>query len=58
MDFRATDTQFHITEMIKDFANKHIRPKMMEWDEAQHFPVELFHKMGELGLMGVLVPTE
>lgn len=58
MDFRPTDTQFHITEMIKDFANKHIRPKMMEWDEAQHFPVELFHKMGELGLMGVLVPTE
>ena len=58
MDFKATDTQSHIAEMIKDFANKHIRPKMMEWDEAQHFPVDLFHKMGELGLMGVLVPTE
>jgi len=58
MDFQQTDTQLSIAEMIRDFANKHIRPKMMEWDEAQKFPVDLFHKMGELGLMGVLVPTE
>lgn len=58
MDFSLTDSQVSIAEMVRDFANKHIRPKMMEWDEAQKFPVELFHKMGELGLMGVLVPTE
>ena len=58
MNFSATDTQLSIAEMIRDFANKHIRPNMMEWDETQHFPVELFHKLGELGLMGVLVPTE
>ena len=58
MDFNKTDTQVSIAEMIKDFANKHIRPKMMEWDESQKFPVELFKQMGELGLMGVLVPTE
>lgn len=58
MDFSYTDTQVQIAEMIRDFANKHIRPKMMEWDESQKFPRELFHKMGELGLMGVLVPTE
>ena len=58
MDFKQTDAQISIAEMIRDFANKHIRPQMMEWDEAQKFPVELFHKMGELGLMGVLVPTE
>src|SRR5580698_1386045 len=58
MDFKYTDTQISIAEMIRDFANKHIRPQMMEWDEAQKFPVDLFHKMGELGLMGVLVPTE
>ncbi len=58
MDFNLTDTQVQITEMIRDFANKHIRPDFMEWDETQKFPVELFHKMGELGLMGVLVPTE
>jgi alkylation response protein AidB-like acyl-CoA dehydrogenase len=58
MDFTYTDTQVSIAEMIRDFANKNIRPKMMEWDESQKFPVELFKKMGELGLMGVLVPTE
>lgn len=58
MDFIYTDTQVSIAEMIRDFANKNIRPKMMEWDESQKFPVELFKKMGELGLMGVLVPTE
>ena len=44
--------------MVRDFANKHIRPKMMEWDEEQKFPVDLFHKMGELGLMGVLGPAD
>lgn len=44
--------------MIRDFANKNIRPKMMEWDESQKFPVDLFKQMGQLGLMGVLVPTE
>src|ERR1035437_2894739 len=58
MDFNYTDAQVSIAEMIRDFANKHIRPDMMEWDEKQKFPVELFHKIGELGLMGVLVPTE
>ena len=58
MDFNYTDTQVSIAEMVRDFANKHIRPKMMEWDESQKFPVDLFKKMGELGLMGVLVPTE
>ena len=58
MDFKYTDAQVSIAEMIRDFAAKHIRPDMMEWDESQKFPVELFHKMGELGLMGVLVPTE
>lgn len=58
MDFKYTDTQSQIAEMARDFANKHIRPDMMEWDESQKFPVELFKRMGELGLMGVLVPEE
>jgi alkylation response protein AidB-like acyl-CoA dehydrogenase len=58
MDFNYTDTQVSIAEMIRDFANKHIRPQMMEWDESQKFPVEVFKKLGELGLMGVLVPAE
>lgn len=58
MNFTPTETQAQITEMVRDFANKHIRPNMMEWDESQKFPVDLFHQMGTLGLMGVLVPTE
>ena len=58
MNFSQTEAQGSITEMIRDFANKHIRPDMMEWDESQKFPIDLFHKMGELGLMGVLVPVE
>jgi len=56
MNFNYTDTQLAIADMIRDFANKNIRPKMMEWDEAQIFPEALFHEMGKLGLMGVLVP--
>jgi len=58
MDFAYTETQEQIAGMVRDFANKHIRPYMMEWDESQKFPVELFHQMGALGLMGVLVPVE
>ncbi len=58
MNFQYTDTQMQIADMVRDFANKHIRPDMMKWDEEQYFPAELFKKMGELGLMGVLVPTE
>jgi alkylation response protein AidB-like acyl-CoA dehydrogenase len=58
MDFQLTENQRMISDMIRDFGDKHIRPKLMEWDESQEFPREVFHKLGELGLMGVLVPTE
>jgi len=47
-----------ISESARDFAEKFIRPDMMIWDESQHFPIELFHKAGDLGLMGVLVPEQ
>jgi len=58
MDFNLSENQKMIAQTIRDFGEKHIRPKMMEWDESQEFPVDLFKKMGEIGLMGVLVPTE
>ncbi len=58
MDFSITENQQMIADMIKKFGADHIKPKMMEWDEAQTFPVEVFKKLGELGLMGVLVPHE
>lgn len=45
-----------IRQSAKDFAENYIRPHLMDWDEAQIFPVELFHKMGEYGFMGILVP--
>lgn len=44
--------------MVRDFAEKEIRPHVMTWDESQEFPKHLFHKMGGLGLMGVIVPEE
>jgi alkylation response protein AidB-like acyl-CoA dehydrogenase len=58
VDFQPTESQLAITQMIKDFGAREMRPRMMEWDESQEFPVALFHKLGELGLMGVLVPEE
>jgi alkylation response protein AidB-like acyl-CoA dehydrogenase len=58
INFNLTENQTMIIAMVRDFAEKHIRPHVMEWDEAQTFPVETFKKLGELGLMGVLVPEE
>jgi len=58
MNFQNNEHQDLITQTVRDFAEKHIRPNIMKWDESQEFPVEIFHKLGELGLMGVLVPTE
>jgi alkylation response protein AidB-like acyl-CoA dehydrogenase len=56
--FSMGENQRMVAQMVKDFAEKNIRPHVMEWDEAQTFPVELFKKLGALGLMGVLVPEE
>jgi len=47
-----------VQEMARDFAEKYIRPYVMEWDEAQFFPIDIFKQMGEMGLMGILVPEE
>ena len=58
ISFEVNENQKMIAKMIKDFGQKEIKPKMMDWDESQEFPIQLFHKMGELGLMGVLVPEE
>ncbi|TDO96506.1 acyl-CoA dehydrogenase family protein [Flavobacterium sp. 245] len=58
MNFDYNETQSMIAQSIKEFAEKNIRPNIMEWDEAQIFPVALFKKLGEMGFMGVLVPEE
>jgi len=57
-NFSSDDNQAMVAQMARDFAEKNIRPHVMEWDESQTFPVELFKQLGELGMMGVLVPEE
>lgn len=58
ISFNETENRTMIKKMVSDFAEKNIRKNVMEWDEAQHFPVELFKELGQIGLMGVLVPEE
>ncbi|MFN9597119.1 MAG: acyl-CoA dehydrogenase family protein [Bacteroidota bacterium] len=56
MEFRTSENQQLIAQTVRDFAARSIRPHFMEWDETQEFPVPVFKQLGELGLMGVLVP--
>jgi alkylation response protein AidB-like acyl-CoA dehydrogenase len=58
IDFSTSETQLMIADTIRKFAKEHIQPYIMEWDESQKFPIEVFKKLGELGFMGVLVPEE
>ncbi len=58
MNFEYNETQTMIAQSIRDFAEQHIRPNIMEWDEAQTFPVPLFKELGKMGFMGILVPEE
>ncbi len=58
MDFRLTDEQQQIRDMVREFGESEIKPHIAEWDEAQHFPVDTFKKAGELGLLGVIFPEE
>ena len=58
MDFNFTENQKLIFETITEFSNREIKPNLMDWDERQYFPIELFKKLGELGMLGVLVPDK
>jgi alkylation response protein AidB-like acyl-CoA dehydrogenase len=58
MNFKQTELTEQVAQSAKDFARQHIKPFVMEWDEAQVFPVDLFKELGKLGMMGVLVPEE
>lgn len=58
MDFQQSELTQQVAQTARDFAQQHIKPYVMEWDERQEFPVEVFKEMGKLGLMGVLVPEE
>lgn len=58
MNFQPDELTLQVAQTARDFANQHIKPHVMEWDESQHFPTEVFKEMGKLGLMGVLVPEQ
>ncbi|OFW42335.1 MAG: acyl-CoA dehydrogenase [Acidobacteria bacterium RIFCSPLOWO2_12_FULL_67_14b] len=56
MDFRLSDEQELLRKSVREFAETEMRPHVMEWDNAQHFPVELLPKLAGLGLLGIQVP--
>ena len=56
MEFSFTEEQQNLRRSVREFAEGEIAPHVMEWDEAQHFPIELQPKLAELGLTGVLFP--
>jgi alkylation response protein AidB-like acyl-CoA dehydrogenase len=58
MDFRPTDEQRLLRQAVREFAETEIGPHVMEWDEAQHFPLELLPKLASLGLLGIQFPEE
>jgi alkylation response protein AidB-like acyl-CoA dehydrogenase len=58
MEFELNEEQQQINGSVREFAEAEIAPHVMEWDETQHFPVELVPKLAELGLMGVIFPEE
>ena len=58
MEFQKEEITLQVAQTARDFAQQHIKPHLMKWDESQEFPVSVFKEMGKLGLMGVLVPHE
>ncbi|MCB9055534.1 MAG: acyl-CoA dehydrogenase [Chitinophagales bacterium] len=58
MNFETNEITRQVSQTARDFAQQHIKPYVMEWDESQEFPVKVFKEMGNLGLMGVLVPEQ
>ena len=58
MNFQQSELTAQVAQTAKDFALQHIKPNLMEWDENQEFPLHIFKELGNLGLMGILVPEE
>src|SRR5919106_2707822 len=56
MDFRPTEEQKLLRRTVREFAETEIRPQVREWDQEQHFPIELIPKLGSLGLLGIQFP--
>ena len=58
MNFQLSELTQQVAQTARDFAQQHIKPHVMEWDESQEFPLQTFKAMGKLGMMGVFVPEE
>src|SRR5205814_1020598 len=58
MEFELSEEQQQVKMSVREFAESEIAPHVMEWDESQHFPIELQPKLAELGLLGVIFPEE
>ena len=58
MNFDLNENQKMIAQMVRDFAEKEIRPNLNQWDKDEYFPVETMKKMGELGLLGIYIPEQ
>ncbi|MBP6271784.1 MAG: acyl-CoA dehydrogenase family protein [Fluviicola sp.] len=56
MNFEKNENQLMITQMVRDFAEKEIKPYMNQWDADEHFPVDVMKKLGNLGLLGIYIP--
>lgn len=58
MNFQLSEITQQVAQTARDFAQQQIKPHVMEWDESQQFPVDVFKQLGQLGMMGVLVPEQ
>lgn len=58
MDFEFTDEQRDLQRSVRDFALREIAPHVMEWDEGQVWPAEVLRQLGDMGLLGVLLPPD
>jgi alkylation response protein AidB-like acyl-CoA dehydrogenase len=58
MEFEYNENQEMIAQMVRDFAEKEIKPHYKKWDDEEYFPVDVMKKMGELGLLGIFIPEE
>ena len=58
MDFIQSENQIMIAQMLRDFADKEIKPFMKQWDDDEYFPIDTMKKLGNLGLLGIFIPEE
>src|SRR2546423_13056829 len=56
MDFRLSEEQDLLRRSVREFAETEMRPHVREWDQDQHFPIELMPKLAALGLLGIQFP--